>query len=79
MVMNTNYNYFTFEKGDVIEFCDEFFYVIENNGSSGVVNPFGETFYVRNFNWKYGSYESKFVRKSTEHELLKLGLINTVI
>jgi hypothetical protein len=53
-----------FKKGDVIEFYDEIFYVIENNGSQGVVSPFGETFYLRNFYWKYQDGEAKFIRKA---------------
>ena len=63
-----------FQKGDVVEFCDELFYVIENNGSNGVVNPFGENFYVRNFFWKVGDHVTKFVRKPTSEELDGLGL-----
>ena len=28
---------FDFQKGDIIEFCDEHYFVIENQGSQGVV------------------------------------------
>lgn len=65
---------FDFQKGDVVEFCDEHYFVIENNGSTGVVNPFGETYYVRNFYWIYQDSITKFVRKPTNYELERLGL-----
>jgi hypothetical protein len=63
-----------FEKGDVIEFCDEQFFVIENNGSTGVVNPMGTTYYLRGFHWVFNRSESKFVRKPTKEELERIGL-----
>lgn len=65
---------FDFQKGDVIEFCDEHYFVIENQGSQGVVNPFGETYYVRFFQWQYQDSIAKFVRKPTKDELERLGL-----
>ncbi len=65
---------FDFKKGDVVEFCDEHYFVIENNGSSGVVNPFGENYYVRFFQWQHQDSITKFVRKPTQNELQKLGL-----
>jgi len=65
---------FDFQKGDIVEFCDEHYFVIENNGSTGVVNPFGETFYIRSFYWKYQNEITKFVRKPTKDELERLGL-----
>ena len=65
---------FDFQKGDVIEFCDENYFVIENNGSTGVVNPFGENHYVRFFHWKFQDEIAKFVRKPTKDELKRLGL-----
>lgn len=65
---------FDFQKGDVVEFCDEHYFVIENNGSNGVVNPFGETYYIRNFYWKYQDSITKFVRKPTNDEFERLGL-----
>lgn len=64
---------FNFQKGDVIEFCDEYYFVVENQGSCGVVKPFGETFYVRFFQWQYQDSVAKFVRKPTEDELKLLG------
>lgn len=67
---------FDFQKGDVIEFCDEKYFVIENNGSTGVVNPFGETFYLRFFSWKFENETAKFVRKPTPDELDRLGFLN---
>ena len=65
---------FDFQKGDVIEFCDEHYFVIENQGSQGVVNPFGETYYIRFFQWRYQDSIAKFVRKPTKDELERLGL-----
>ncbi len=67
---------FNFEKGDVIGFCDESYYVIENNGNSGVVCPFGETYYLRNFYWKFEGESCVFVRKSSPQEFEKLFPIN---
>jgi hypothetical protein len=67
---------FNFKIGDVIEFCDQQYFVIENHGSKGVVNPIGENFYIRFFNWQYGEEVSRFVRKPTDYELDKLGLLN---
>lgn len=65
---------FDFQKGDVIEFCDEHYFVIKNQGSQGVVNPFGETYYVSFFQWQYQDSIAKFVRKPTKNELERLGL-----
>ena len=61
-------------RGDLFEWCDEQFWCIESNTYSGVVNPIGETYYVRNFIWGYGGERPKFIRKGTEEELEKLGL-----
>lgn len=66
---------FNFDKGDVINFCDELYYVIENNGIKGVVNPIGQNYYIRNFYWNYNGEISYFVRKSTKEELDKLVII----
>jgi hypothetical protein len=63
-----------FERGDVIMFCDEHYFVIENNGANGVVAPFGETCYLNTFWWELGDDKCTFVRKSTEKELSMLGL-----
>ena len=65
---------FDFQKGDVIEFCDEHYFVIENQGSQGVVNPFGENYYIRFFQWQFQDSIAKFVRKPTKTELERLGL-----
>lgn len=67
---------FDFEKGDIIEFCDENYFVIENSGSQGVVNPLGENYYVRFFEWQYQGEKAKFIRKPTKDELEWLGLLN---
>jgi len=62
------------EKGDIIQWLDRLYTVIENNGSTGVVNPHGEGYYVRGFEWDYEGDPVKFIRKSTKYELEKLGL-----
>lgn len=63
-----------FEPGDVIMFCDEHYFVIENNGANGVVAPFRETCYLNTFWWELGDDKCTFVRKATERELSMLGL-----
>lgn len=63
-----------FEPGDVISFCDEQYFVVENNGTTGVVCPFGETFYINGFYWVYAGERCKFVRKPTPQELESLGI-----
>lgn len=72
--INKSARVFDFQKGDVVEFCDEHYFVIENNGSTGVVNPIGEPYYVVNFYWEYHDEITKFVRKPTPEELVSLGL-----
>ena len=62
------------EAGDVISFCDEEYVCIQSNATNGVVNPIGETFYLRNFYWEFKGEYVKFIRKSTQEELSKLGL-----
>lgn len=71
-------NNFNFQKGDVVSFCDEHYYVIENYGSTGVVCPFGETFYVRGFYWEYQGEKTKFIQKPTINELERLGLMRNL-
>lgn len=67
---------FDFQKGDVIDFCGEHYFVIENQGSQGVVNPFGTNYYIRFFKWQTQDSIAKFVRKPTKDELEQLGLQN---
>ncbi len=70
-------NRFDFKPGDVIRFCDENYYVIENHGSQGVVCPFGETHYIRGFQWEFGKSDCcVFVRKPKKEELERLGLFD---
>ena len=69
-----NKNEFNFIPGDVIKFYDENYFVIENNGSTGIVCPIGETFYTNNFYWKLEDAICTFVRKPTLLELEQLGL-----
>ena len=62
-----------FEKGDVIEFCDEQYFVLENHGSSGVVATVGIPHdYSRMFYWNYQGEECKFIRKSEEWEMKQM-------
>ncbi len=67
-------NEFNFQIGDVVDYCDDLHFVIENNGTTGVVNPIGENYYIRNFYWDFMGSKTKFVRKPTDYELMKLGL-----
>lgn len=57
-----------FERGDTISFADEEFLVIENNGSTGVVCPIGETYYLRMFYWEFEGEKCKLVKKATEKQ-----------
>jgi len=53
-----------FGRGDIISFADEQYKVIENNGSSGVVCPVGETYYISMFYWEFEGEECKLVKKN---------------
>ena len=57
-----------FGRGDIIEFADEQYLVIENNGSTGVVCPIGETYYLRMFYWEFEGEKCKLVKKATEKQ-----------
>lgn len=65
---------FNFVKGDVVEFCGELFFVVKNEGSKGVVNPIGESYYLSDFYWDYEGEITTFVRKPTNQELESLGI-----
>jgi len=67
-------NEFNFVPGDVINFCGDLLFVIENNGDTGTVCPVGESFYYRNFYWEISHAKCIFVRKPTPLELEQLGL-----
>jgi hypothetical protein len=54
--------------GDLFEWCDEQYYCIESGSFSGVVNPVGETFYIRGFIWNYHDEKPKFIKKATPTE-----------
>lgn len=60
--------------GDIFEWCDEQYICIESYSSCGVVNTIGETYYIRGFMWDYQDEIPKFIRKSTEEELERIGL-----
>lgn len=55
-------------KGDVFKWCDEEYICIESNSHSGLVNPIGETYYIRNFLWSYENEPQEFIRRLTEEE-----------
>lgn len=64
--------------GDIILFQGDEYYVIKNFGDYGTVCPVCDNYYIENFLWSYhlyGTPKSKFVRKATEKEIEKLGLI----
>mgnify|MGYP007071594490 CR=1 FL=1 len=67
-------NFFGFNIGDVIQYDGHQYFVIENNGLYGTVNPFGEDYYIRNFRWDFNGKKTTFVRKATEREIINLGL-----
>jgi hypothetical protein len=67
-------NIFNFKEGDVIEFCDEHYFVIKNYGSKGLVKPFAENYYINSFYWKFEDSIAKFVRRATEEEMKQLGI-----
>ncbi len=60
--------------GDMFEWNEEKFWCIETGRFRGVVNPIGETYYLRQFQWVYGGHYPKFIRKANQNELDKLGL-----
>ena len=62
------------QRGDLFEWCDEQYWCIETSSYSGVVNPVGETYYIRGFIWNYGGENPKFIRKATEKELENKGI-----
>lgn len=59
-----------FKPGDIIEFCNDLYFVIDNYGKSGLVCPIGSAFYVE-FQWG----GCNFIRQATEEELTSLSLI----
>jgi len=56
------------QKGDLFKWSDEEYICIESDKSYGVVNPVGETYYLRSFMWNYENEPQEFVRKLTETE-----------
>ena len=54
-------NVFDFKGGDVIEFCDDKFVVIENNGISGTVKELNSPQIIKKFKWVIGDYKSVIV------------------
>jgi hypothetical protein len=56
------------KKGDLFEWCDDQFWCIESGAFSGVVNPVGETYYLRGFMWNFGGEPPRFIRKATKDE-----------
>ena len=60
------------KKGDLFEWCDDQFWCVETGAYSGVVNPLGETYYLRGFIWNFGGEPPKFIRKATPNEYYDL-------
>ena len=53
-----------FEPGDIIEFADEKYIVIENNGDTGTVQPVGDpNCTIRWFRWLFEGEECKLVKR----------------
>lgn len=60
------------QRGDVFSWCEEEYTCIESGEISGVVNPRGTTYYVRNFMWTIGEDSPEFLRKLTKDEFNNL-------
>lgn len=56
------------KKGDIFKWCEEEYICIESTDFSGVVNPKGESYYLRGFIWNYGNELQEFVRELTQKE-----------
>lgn len=56
------------EKGDYFRWNDEVYFCVESGERSGVVNPVGENFYIRNFQWDFEGEKAVFFRKATQQE-----------
>lgn len=54
-------NTFDFKAGDVIEFCNDKFVVIENHGVSGTVKELNSPQIINHFRWVIGDYKSVIV------------------
>ena len=63
---------YTPQKGDVFKWCDEEYICIESREYSGVVNPTGENYYIRNFIWNYGGEFPEFMHKLEVREFENL-------
>jgi len=60
---------YKFKEGDIIEWCDEYFYVLENYGTTGTVKQCSkngkliDSTELHNFYWNYGE-ESKLIKQT---------------
>jgi hypothetical protein len=61
------------QTGDVIEWCDELYYVIKGGNNYGSVIPIGDAQKIK-FYWTLHGESSKFVRKMTDKELKETSL-----
>jgi len=57
---------------DVFKWCDEEYICIESTSLYGLVNPVGETYYLRSFMWNYENEPQVFMRELTEKEREKI-------
>jgi len=65
-------NEFDFKKGDIIEFCDEQYEVLENYGTSGKVreypysqiNNWGFQTVIDSFYWNYSGEKCKLISRN---------------
>ena len=58
----------TFESGDLIEFCNDKFIVIENYGKHGRVREHNSNTTINNFYWEIGNDKCKLIKKEDNHD-----------
>lgn len=58
---------FIFNEGDIIEWCEEHYEVVENRGDSGVVRHVGDTELIAKFYWHIHGEKAKLVRRKIEN------------
>lgn len=62
------------QQGDLFEWLGEKYWCIESGSRSGVVNPVGQNYYLRDFYWEFDGNKTRFIRKATPQELERMGL-----
>ena len=58
-----------FDRGDVIEFCDEEYIVVRGGSYMGAVCPIGTEYWIASFYWRFEGTACTFVRRATDDEL----------